>query len=164
MTERTATKVAIAIGVLGGLAVYVCGYLVWPSVASRDPVRLALWLSAGPALVIYALFLACLRFRDSFEAIDPFRGVESQRWKINQRVLTNTVEQTAIFVPILLALSTRVDAVHAKVLPLGVACWVLARIAFWIGYRIEQKWRAPGMAWTHMTTLATILWLVRFSL
>jgi uncharacterized MAPEG superfamily protein len=163
MTDARFTKLSIAGGGLGGLAIYACGYLAWPAVTT-DPVRLALWLAAGPGLVIYAMFLSCLRMRDSADAIDPFRGAESPRWKVNQRALTNTVEQAAIFVPVLLALSTRVDPAHARVLPLGVACWVVARLAFWIGYRFDQKWRAPGMAWTHVTTLVTIGWLVRCSL
>jgi hypothetical protein len=121
MTDVQLTKLSIATGALGGLAIYAAGYAAWPSIAPGDPIRLALWLAAAPALVIYAQFLACLRLRDSPEAVDPFRGAESQRWKVNQRVLTNTVEQTAIFVPVLVALGTRVDAAHACVLPLGVA-------------------------------------------
>ena len=78
-------------------------------------------------------------------------------------MLSNTVEQLVIFLPLVLALAARVDAAHAFLLPLHVACWMVARVAFWVGYRIDPAWRAPGMTWTHATSLVTFLWLLRFT-
>ena len=165
MTDRQLTKALIAAGSLGGAAIDTVVYALWPAMTS-DPVRLALWLAAFPALVVYAMFFGCLRMRDSSPAAatDPLAGGESERWKINQRVLSNTVEQCAIFVPITLALATRLDPAHAKILPIATACWTASRIAFWIGYRRGAVWRAPGMAWTHSTTAITIALFIYFTL
>lgn len=166
-SDRRATKLGIALGNGGGLAIYVVSYVACPAIASAPTPEgrlvFAVWLCAAPALFVYAVFLSCLRLRDTPDAANPLLGAESARWKINQRVLSNSVEQLAIFVPLVLALATRVDAAHAKLLPLHVGMWVAARIAFWIGYRRSQAWRAPGMAWTHVSTIVTIAWLVRFS-
>ena len=51
-----------------------------------------------------------MRLFDKAGAEDPFAGRESKRFEINQRVLTNTVEQGAVFVLLLLALATRISA------------------------------------------------------
>jgi uncharacterized membrane protein YecN with MAPEG domain len=165
--DRKATKLGIALGNAGGLAIYVAGYFACPSIATTPTPEgrlvFAVWLCAVPALFVYAVFQSCLRLRDTPEAVNPMLAAESPRWKINQRVLTNSVEQLAIFVPLVLALATRVDAAHVKLVPLHIALWVAARIAFWVGYRRSPAWRAPGMAWTHQVTLLTIAWLVWFS-
>ena len=165
--ERVATRNGIALGMIGGAALHALGYLAWPDVADvaapSDRLALAAWLSAAPALVVYAMFFSCLRLRDTPDAVNPLLGAESMRWKINQRALTNTVEQLAIFLPLLFALSVRVDAAHAKLLPLLVVGWTASRLAFWLGYRVSPAWRAPGMSWTHVTSIVTILWLARFT-
>jgi hypothetical protein len=164
VTDRQLTKALIAAGSLGGAAIYATAYALAPT-TTAEPIRLALWLAAFPALVVYAMFFGCLRMRDSSPAAatDPLAGSESERWKVNQRVLSNTVEQCAIFVPITLALATRLDAAHAQILPIATVCWTASRIAFWIGYRRGAVWRAPGMAWTHSTTAITIASLIYFT-
>ena len=157
----------IVLGNAIGLLVYAAAYFACPAphVADSTDARIAfaLWLCAAPALLVYTAFFSCLRLRDSAEAVNPLLGGETLRWKVNQRVLTNSVEQAAIFIPVLVALATRVDAAHVQLLPISVGSWVAARIAFWIGYRRSPSWRSPGMAWTHSTTLLTIAWLVAFS-
>jgi len=165
--DRDTTRTGIAIGTIGGVVVYAVGYLAWPAVADvatpSDRLVYAAWLSAAPALVVYAMFFSCLRLRDTPDAVNPLLGAESTRWKVNQRVLTNTVEQLAIFLPLLFALAVRVDPAHAALLPLHVACWTASRVVFWIGYRRAPAWRAPGMSWTHVTSLLAIVWLARFT-
>lgn len=165
---RRTTLHGILTGYGVGLAVYAGAYLAWPAAAwpasaVEDPLRLALWLGALPAVFVLAVYYSCLRLRDVPEAVNPLGGGESERWKINQRVLTNSVEQLAIFLPLLVALSTRVDAAHAKLLPLDVGGWVVARIAFWWGYRVAPVRRAPGMAATNLMAIVTLAWLVRMS-
>jgi hypothetical protein len=94
--QRRTIKKGIALGCLGGLALYALGYFAWPSVGGVETtearVELALWIIAAPAVFVYAVFFSCLRLRDAPEAVDPLRGAESPRWKINQRVLSNSVE------------------------------------------------------------------------
>jgi hypothetical protein len=165
--KRHTTRNGIVGGALSCVALYAVGYFVVPPLATavgfEQRLRLALWLCGGPALFVYAVFFSCLRYRDTPEAVNPLLGNESLRWKINQRVLTNTVEQVAIFVPLLLALAARIDDAHVKLLPLHVALWLLARVVFWVGYRIDPALRAPGFSATHVTTILTIAWLMRFS-
>jgi hypothetical protein len=161
--RRGATRL-IAIGNLAGLAVYGTGFFALRGTElPADHLAFAVWLCAIPAVFLYVVFLALLRMRDAPDALNPFLGAETLGFRINQRVLSNSVEQLAIFVPLLLALATRVDAAHAYLLPLHVGMWTVARIVFWIGYRIAPNARAPGMAGTHLATLATIAWLVRFT-
>ncbi len=164
--DRAATRTRIVLGFVAGAALYALGYALWPAVdlaTTADRLAYAAWLGAVPAIVVYAMFFSCLRLRDTPDAVNPLLGAESTRWRVNQRVLTNTVEQLAIFLPLLLALAARVAAAHAKLLPLHVASWTASRVAFWIGYRHSPAWRAPGMTWTHLTSLLTIGWLARFT-
>jgi len=164
-TDHKTTKRGIAVGFGGGAALYLAAYLAWPAVAPPvDRLAYGVWLCAGPAVLLYAMFFSCLRLRDTPDAVNPLLAAESTRWKINQRVLTNTVEQLAMFVPFLLALSTKVDAAHTRLLPMHVALWMIARIVFWIGYRRAPAWRSPGMTWTNILTVITFGWLVRLSL
>jgi hypothetical protein len=167
VASRRTIQLGIAAGNIGGLAIYIAGYFAWPPVTAatvQDRLELALWLAAVPAVFTFAVYTSCLRLRDTPGAVDPLAGAESRRFQINQRVLTNTVEQLAIFLPLYVALAVRVDEAHARLLPLHVACWVAARIAFWIGYRRDVAWRSPGMSWTTMIALLTIGWLIRFSI
>jgi hypothetical protein len=168
-TDRGGTTRGLLLGNAIGLPLYAAAYVACPTLHVADAVdariAFALWLCAAPALFVYAAFFSCLRLRDAaHEAVNPLLGGESLRWKVNQRVLTNSVEQAAIFIPVLVALATRIDAAHVQLLPVSAGAWVASRIAFWIGYRKSPSWRAPGMAWTHTTTLLTIAWLVVFSL
>src|SRR5262245_40276348 len=70
--------------------------------------------------------------RDTERAEDPFANAESHAWKINQRVLSNTIEQALIFLPALTALAVRIDAAQLAVLPMAVTLWCAGRILFWI--------------------------------
>jgi hypothetical protein len=79
-------------------------------------------------------------------------GKESRRWKVNQRVLQNTIEQAFIFLPALVALALRVEARHLAVVPIAVALWCAGRVLFWVGYHKSPVWRAPGFDWTINTT------------
>ena len=88
-------------------------------------------------------------------AIDPLAGVDNRFLQVNQRALTNTVEQLAGFVPALMALAAgappgRMPGVVALGLVFGVA-----RLVFWGGYLMGPLLRAPGMAATFAVNVAT---------
>jgi uncharacterized membrane protein YecN with MAPEG domain len=164
VVERRKTLYGIISGNLGAAIAYGVAYALWPAgteLTRSDRLFAAIELCAFPALIVLAMFYSCARMPDTTGAVNPLLGQESLRWKVNQRVLSNTVEQIAIFVPLLLALSLRVDAAHAKVIPIHVTLWVVARIAFAVGYRRSPALRAPGMAATSAINMATIAWLVR---
>jgi hypothetical protein len=107
-------------------------------------------------MVTLLVVLSCMRLFDTARAEDPFAGAESREWKINQRVLQNTVEQAMIFVPTLFALAVRIDDGMLQLLPIAVALWCAGRLLFWFGYRKSIVWRAPGFDWTLNTTLALL--------
>ncbi|MGA3403685.1 MAG: MAPEG family protein [Acetobacteraceae bacterium] len=152
--------------ILPGLAGVVVAILVWWLLAAVAPEahagvapHLALALAAllpGAALLM-AMILAQSSMRAMTGAIDPLAGADSAFLRTNQRVITNTIEQLAVFVPALLALATGAPA--ARMAPIVALAWVfaLARLAFWIGYLAGTRLRAPGMAATLVVNVATLV-------
>ena len=57
-----------------------------------------------------------------------------------------------------LALSTVVPLAHLQVVYACAVVFIVARIVFWIGYRIDPLYRAPGMAATAYMNLGMILY------
>ncbi len=152
---RRPTLVAIGIGTTSWASVFSAAWLLWPSspsVPPGDPISYALQLAAAPAVLVLLMICSCLRLFDTAQAENPLVGAESQRFKVNQRVLTNTVEQGAAFVPLLLALATRLPPAQLKLLPIAVAVWCAGRVMFWGGYHVAPHWRAPGFDWTFYTS------------
>lgn len=132
-----------------------------PLDAPLDRLVLALQLAAAPAAVLMLQLQGLWRLGDTVEAeADPLGGRESRRFKINQRVLSNTLEQTAIFVPMMVALALRIGAEHVFVVPWLVATWCVGRLLFWVGYQIDPPYRAIGMDWTTGAALVTAIWLL----
>lgn len=141
--------------------------VAWATVPRLDPISapldrllLGLQLAAGPAFVLMTILQGLWRAGDTVGAeADPLGGLESRRFKINQRVMSNTVEQTLIFVPMLLAVSVRCAPEHVWLLPVLVGIWCVGRWLFWAGYQIEPVWRAIGMDWTSGAAMVTAGWL-----
>ncbi len=122
-----------------------------------DRMMLALQLCAAPAFVLLCILQGLWRIRETPEAEDPFANKESRGFKINQRVMTNTVEQLLMFAPIFIALAIRMDPASTYWLPILVTLWCTARLMFWVGYRRGLHYRAPGMDWTIGTTAVTMV-------
>lgn len=81
-------------------------------------------------------------------AFDPLRDTEGRAQRIGQRVLSNTVEQTVIFVPALIGAAVLAGPGHLPMLVLAPGLFVAARLLFWAGYLIDPMYRAAGMAAT----------------
>lgn len=149
---------AIGIGNVSWATAAGLAYAAWPEVAVGSGLaeRLAFVaeLAIAPAGVLMLVVLSCMRLFDTAEAEDPFAGAESHGWKVNQRVLQNTVEQAAVFLPTLFAIAVRLDARQLRLLPIAVALWCTGCLLFWVGYRKSVVWRAPGFDWTLNTTLS----------
>lgn len=163
---RNKTMVAIAIGYTSFAAAYAVGWLLFPrapfvAVSTEDAVFLALrWLSL-PSLFLIVLMQSLWRLFDkSPEAEDPFAGKESHRFCVNQRVMTNSIEQLVMFAPLLVALATVVPPERAFLIPLHAVLWTAGRALFWGGYHVALHWRAPGFDWTFGTAAMTATWLV----
>jgi len=110
-----------------------------------------------PATAVLALMIvAQMAGRFLLGVFDPLAGRETRYLLVNQRVIANTVEQMAVFVPALLALAAAVAAPQMPaVMALG-AVFALARIVFWAGYLAAPVLRAPGMAGTLVTATGTL--------
>jgi len=62
-----------------------------------------------------------------------------------------------------LALSTVVPLHHLQVIWACVIVFVVARAAFWLGYRINPLYRAPGMSATAYMNLGMILYVLFYA-
>jgi hypothetical protein len=160
--ERRAMLHAIAIGAVTWPIAFAAAWMWWPTSASLPPDRLAyvIQLASAPALVLLLMITSCMRLFDTVAAENPLTGGESKRWCINQRVVANTVEQLAIFVPLLVAVALRVPASQLRLLPIAVTLWCAGRLMFWIGYHVAPRWRAPGFDWTFLTTWLLAGWFL----
>jgi hypothetical protein len=145
----------------------VAAWLLWRSLALQMPAppdgastagRLGLalaWLLPGAAL-LWAMLVVQMAGRFILGRFDPLSGVEPRFLAVNQRVITNTVEQGAVFAPALLALAAGAPGgLMPQVLALP-AVFVVARCAFWAGYLVAPIGRALGMAATLAVTTGAL--------
>jgi hypothetical protein len=163
MLERLPTLVGVAIGSVTWAVAFSLAWHFWPPappVPTGERVSYTLRLLAWPAVVLLSMICSCFRLFDTVEAEDPLAGAESQRFRMNQRVLTNTLEQSAVFVLLVLALSTRLPPQHLKLVPIAVTIWCAGRLMFWGGYHVAPPWRAPGFDWTFYTSAVLAGWFV----
>jgi hypothetical protein len=82
------------------------------------------------------------------EAIDPTLHKEDTNIEINGRVVENTLQQYVLFLVGTLGLCISLTPEQMRVIPAATIVFIIARIAFWIGYRIHPLYRAFGMAAT----------------
>ncbi len=97
------------------------------------------------------------------EAIDPTLQKEDRAMQINGRVVENTLQQFVIFLVGTLALSVNLTAEQMRAIPAVVIVFIVARILFWVGYRIHPLYRAFGMAATgylNVGIIALALWKI----
>ncbi|MGF7130189.1 putative MAPEG superfamily protein [Paraburkholderia sp. EB58] len=83
-------------------------------------------------------------------AFDPLAGFETRRLRVNQRYLQNTVEQIIVFAASLFGLAAySPDGSAMRAVVATTMVWIVARLAFWLGYHRSAALRglgAPGMA------------------
>jgi uncharacterized MAPEG superfamily protein len=100
--------------------------------------------------------------RFNSEAIDPTAGKECSEMIVNGRVVDNTVQQYLLFCAASLAVAAGGRGDQLAVVAAAAVVFVVARIAFWIGYRIKPVYRAAGFASTFYLNLILFgyaLWL-----
>ena len=120
-----------------------------PIAGMDDPLaRLAFAIKCCCAAILFSFVTAIeavAHERLRSPAIDPLKGYETQRMKINLRYLQHTLEQLMVFVPGLLGLAFYCpDGSAMRAVVATTAVWVVARIAFWIGYHFGARHRAVG--------------------
>jgi hypothetical protein len=162
LAPRRTAVISIVLGTVSyPLALWVA-WKAWPEVApiasAADRIAYAAEHLVGVAAIVLLMVSGCFRVFDTAKAEDPFANAESQKWRVNQRVLSNTVEQAMIFVPALLALAARVPPSQVHILPVLTCVWCAGRILFWVGYRIRPSLRGPGFEWTLYSSVLALGW------
>jgi MAPEG family len=163
-TEQKIVAVGAASGVVL-MALSVCiltRLLPQPMIPDAVAERLGYALKANiVALVPLFVMLAAIgNSRFLSEAIDPTRRAESRSMEIDGRVADNTLQQNFVFAVASLALSTIVPLHHLQVVWACAIVFVVARAAFWLGYRINPLYRAPGMSATAYMNLGISLYVL----
>jgi len=115
--------------------------------------RMLFTLKCAAAAILFCLVAgveAVAHERLVSPAFDPLAGYETERLKVNQRYLQNTLEQSVVFVVALFGLAAYCPTGSAmRAVAATTVVWVLARFAFWLGYHRSAAMRglgAPGMA------------------
>jgi uncharacterized membrane protein YecN with MAPEG domain len=162
-------KSSIWFTVPGAYAILWTAYAILPPLEGLEEpsARLLLavrWLVV--AMVPYAavcLVIASARFFEG--AHNPLLGTESDRLRIQCRVLQNTLEQLVWLVLCVLALATYLSPAQARLIPIVCTFFAVARFVYWWGYsRSGTLGRAPGVQLTFSLNIALlVLALVLFA-
>ena len=133
-----------------------------PRIADTLAERLAYALQANLVAVVpfFAMLAAVGNARFLSDAIDPMRRAETPAMEVDGRVADNTLQQNFVFAIASLALSTLVPLAQLQVVWACAIWFVTARLAFWLGYRINPLYRAPGMSGTAYMNLFMILYVL----
>jgi hypothetical protein len=133
-----------------------------PTISDALGERLAYALRANIVAIVpfFIMLITVGNSRFLSEAIDPTRGAESRSMEIDGRVCDNTLQQNFVFALASLALSTLVALHHLQVVWACTIVFVVARGVFWLGYRLNPLYRAPGMSATAYMNLGMILYVL----
>jgi amino acid permease len=150
--EQSIVAVGAATGVISMIIGVFGIYRAWPApeglAAAAERVAYTLHWEAIAALPLLVAVIAVGNNRFLSEAIDPTLNKEDLATQINGRVVENTLQQLVLVVLGTLALSVGLAPEQMGIIAAAVIVFVIARIAFWIGYRVHLLYRAFGMAAT----------------
>ena len=158
----------VAVGAASGVIVMAAS--VWiltkalptPMMVNALGQRLAYGLQANvfAMLPLFIMLAAVGNARFLSEAIDPTRHAESRSMQIDGRVVDNTLQQNFVFAVASLALSAVVPFPYLQSVWACAIVFVVARTCFWVGYRLNPLYRAPGMAATAYLNLGMIAYVL----
>ncbi|MEJ0015319.1 MAG: MAPEG family protein [Acetobacteraceae bacterium] len=141
---------------LGSLAGVAAAGVLWLAIAralpplagaaTADRLGLACAALLPAAGVLNLMILVQMLLRVATGALDPQAGADGRLLRVNQRAITNTVEQVAGFAPALLALAAAAGPEAMRHVVAAGLVFAVARLVFWAGYLCGPMTRAPGMA------------------
>ncbi len=155
VSQRRAGIIAIAVAIPVSLVLWLAVARLVPPLAAMDSLgaRMLFTLKCLCLAVLLCLVLgveAVAHERLSSPAFDPLAGFETRRLRVNQRYLQNTMEQVIVFAVGLFGLAAySPDGSAMRAVLATTVVWIVARVAFWIGYHRGAAMRglgAPGMA------------------
>ena len=158
--EQRIVAMGAASGVAAMIVLLVVLYRLLPAPiadSAGERIAYALRWNALAALPLFAMVVAVGNARFSGEAIDPTRGAESRTTIIDGRVTDNTLQQFALFFAGSLALAVSVAPQQLRIVGAAAIVFVIMRLAFWIGYRIDPLYRAFGFSSTAYLNLGLLL-------
>lgn len=104
--------------------------------------------NAVAVVPLFVMIAAVGNERFKGPAIDPIAGQPSAAMVINNRVADNTVQQYLLFAAASMAVAASANGSQLPIVAAAAFLFVVLRIAFWIGYRIDPIYRAFGMGGT----------------
>jgi hypothetical protein len=125
--------------------------------AMADRLAYALRWDALAALPLFFMIAAVGNARALGPAIDPTLGAEDRTMIVNGRVADNTTQQFLLFLAGSLGVAASVKPAWLQVVGAAAIVFVVARLVFWIGYRIHPLYRAPGFAATAYLNLGLLV-------
>lgn len=149
--NNSIVKAGMVIGVAGTLCLPILLYGLLPKFSQEvilvDRIRLGLECLVFPAaLFLFMIFrVGTQRFGNPSE--NPLKNIaNTEGMQIDLRVLSNTHEQIVLFVINVLALSILLPYQYLSLLAIYSGFFVVGRMIFWMGYKHNVLWRAPGFA------------------
>jgi len=156
---------SIWLTVPGTYVVLAAAYAILPPLQGQEEpgARLLLavrWLPV--AMIPYAAVCIAILFNRFLEgAHNPLLGAESERLKIQCRVMQNTLEQLVWFALCLVPFATYLAPVQARLIPILCTFFAFARFLYWWGYlRHGTLGRALGVQLTFSLNIALLAFLV----
>ena len=145
-------------GVEASGTVALLAYLIYNTFAGAEApaseVERLMWiLRRGWMLVLptFNFLWGCMRaFDKDVRCEDPFAGVESKRWSTFQKILTNNIEQTVMFVPAIVSFALCVPADMWPAVPAFLYTWTAGRFLFGALYFVPPL---PGNPFDPLFTL-----------
>lgn len=162
MPKRAKILIGMALGLVWGVALIAIGaiYVTIPIFSFQWMLALSLLLAAIVPLLVVARLAARRFFDDSVIDGQPFPP--GSRGEIDTRVLQNSIEQLVLALAVWPAAGTLLaTSGPGIVLCLGIG-FLIARLAFWIGYHVSPPLRAFGFAASFYPTILVLLWAVAF--
>lgn len=138
------SRLALAVGLSLPVAVALWFALAnWLPPVTVEPLRFTLGCIGAAALLGFLPGIEAVAHERLFSrAIDPLAGADSRRLIVNQRYVSNTLEQFWVFAPGLALLG--VYAGDQRAVAATAITWILGRWAFWIGYHRDPVLRGIG--------------------
>jgi hypothetical protein len=127
-----------------------------------DRLGYALRWDVVAAVPLFLMIGAVGNARALSKAIDPTLGAESRSMIVDGRVADNTTQQYLLFLAGSLGLAASVPPERMTFVAAAAIWFVVARLAFWVGYRIHPLYRAFGFAGTaylNAAMMVAALWL-----
>lgn len=162
--EQKVVGIGAAVGVLSMVFGVWALMAIVPESSIMDTTanRLAYALEANVFALIplFIMMITVGNKRFSSRATDPTRHAENTAMEIDGRVTDNTLQQSFAFLISSLTLSTFIPFTELNFLWAAAIWFVIARSMFWIGYRMNPLYRAPGMSGTAYLNLGMICYVL----